>query len=602
MLCMTILGTLSIASESAELSADAKPQAPAGPVSAAAAVPAARQATNVAIITIEGPIDAVTAFSVERRMALAEKGGADCLVFDIDTPGGEVYAVLNICKAIKRSPIQNTVAWVNPNAYSGGAYIALACREIVVARSGTMGDAAPVVASPMGLQTLAPTERAKMLSPLLADLVESARLRGYDEKLVQGLVILGVELWMIRDKQTGEVHFIDEKEWKDLFGTEPPRGNPRMPSGAAPGAELPSPTGGTFEEVGPAVGEAPPASDSEFRSASPKLAQSVATEVNKELAVPSTRPDFINADPDRYEFVTYATDGHALLTLSETDLKFFGLAQETISTDEELKQFLGATNLKRLDQTWSEALVAFMTQGASGMIVRGLLIVVFLIAMFLELSMPGVGLPGIIAIVALAGLFVPPMLIGASAWWALASIIAGLGLLFVEIFVIPGFGVPGVLGLGLMLVGLVGSFAGLGEMFPGSSPGDSSSLTWALATVLTALFVSAIAMYFISKYTHRLPVVNRLVLSAGISRPDGATTMLGAMGAPAVEGPVAIGDIGRTTTPLRPSGSAMFGDQLVDVVSEFGFVDANQPVRVATLSRYRVGVEAVSPGESEETA
>ncbi len=574
------------------------------PVSSAPAVPATRQATNVAVITIQGPIDAVTAFSVERRIKQAEDGGADCIVIDINTPGGEVPSVLAICSAIKRSKIQNSVGWVNPDAYSGGAYIALACREIIVSRSATMGDAAPVMGSAFGMMQMPATERAKQLAPLLAELVDSARLRGYDEKLVQAFVMLGVELWMVRDKQSGELHFIDEAEWEDLFGTEPPRGNPRMPSGAAPGAEMPTPTGGTEEEVGPAVGDAEPQTDTDFRSASPELASSVAGKVSEMLDAPSTRPDFAAADASEYEFVAYATDGQALLTLKEQDLIFFGLAQETISTDEELKQFLGATNLRRLDASWSEWFVALTTQGASGLIIRGVLIVVFLIALFLEMSMPGVGLPGIVAIIALIGLFVPPMLIGASAWWALAAIVMGVCLLAVEVLILPGFGVPGVLGLGLMFVGLVGSFAGIGDLFPGAG-GGSSELTWALATVLTAIFAASIGMYFISRYTHRIPIANKLMIAPTTTRQSDET-LLGAMGPSPAQGLVRVGDIGTATTTLRPSGTAMFDDRLVDVVSEFGFVDAGQRVRVASVSRYRVGVEAIrgdQPGaEPTETA
>src|SRR5690606_14855641 len=157
------------------------------------------------------------------RIKRAEAEGADCIVIDINTPGGEVPAVLAICKAIQRSPNQNSIGWIDPEAYSRGAYIALACKEVVVARSGPMGDPAPIYGSAPGLQAMPPTERARMSWPLRAEVVESARLHGYDEKLGQAFVIVGVELWMIRDKTTGEVHFVDEAEYRALFAQEPPR-------------------------------------------------------------------------------------------------------------------------------------------------------------------------------------------------------------------------------------------------------------------------------------------------------------------------------------------------------------------------------------------
>ena len=57
----------------------------------------------------------------------------------------------------------NTVAWINPKAYSAGTIIALACREIVVSPNSAFGDAAPI--SPFGPIPI--TERAKIESPLL---------------------------------------------------------------------------------------------------------------------------------------------------------------------------------------------------------------------------------------------------------------------------------------------------------------------------------------------------------------------------------------------------------------------------------------------------
>src|SRR5262249_30658715 len=88
---------------------------------AARAIPAVRKATNVAIITIKDEITKVTATSVERRMKLAARAGADALVFELDTPGGDLYAALTICSLIKQSGVPNTVAWVNTKAYSAGA-------------------------------------------------------------------------------------------------------------------------------------------------------------------------------------------------------------------------------------------------------------------------------------------------------------------------------------------------------------------------------------------------------------------------------------------------------------------------------------------------
>ncbi|NBX32166.1 MAG: hypothetical protein EBR07_05470, partial [Planctomycetes bacterium] len=98
----------------------------------AVAVPAWRQATRLAVITVHGEIDALTRSSVERRIAEAAASGFNAAVLEIDTPGGDMYATLELCLFLKdRAPLP-VWAWVHPKAYSAGAIIALACRGIIV--------------------------------------------------------------------------------------------------------------------------------------------------------------------------------------------------------------------------------------------------------------------------------------------------------------------------------------------------------------------------------------------------------------------------------------------------------------------------------------
>ena len=73
----------------------------------------------------------------------SENVSADAIIFDIDTPGGRVDAAVEIVRAIQETKIP-TIAYVNRQAISAGALIALACDQIVIASGGTIGDAAPV--------------------------------------------------------------------------------------------------------------------------------------------------------------------------------------------------------------------------------------------------------------------------------------------------------------------------------------------------------------------------------------------------------------------------------------------------------------------------
>jgi len=591
-----------------------------------AAVPAGRQADNVAVLTIEGMIDPITAASIERRIDEAVTAGADAIVIDLDTPGGQVPSVLHICSMLKRSPIP-TYGWVNPAAYSGGAFIALACNEIILSTGATLGDAAPIQYSPVsGLISMSETERQKMLAPLLSELVESARKNGYDEKLVQSFASLGVELWYIEDTQTHAKYFVDETEYRALFGEEPSRLSPYVGSGSVSGpAEQPAaetqPAEGKSDETAdedvdgavekedaevaakeadeePAptsrgkINQGSAGSDAEFIPGAESITQETIDTINLTIAEPSTRPDFSQADPSRYRLVHYATDGKTLLTLKETDLKLYGFAEDSIKNDEELKNYFGAKKLARLDQSWSESFVGVMTQGMWSLVIRGLLIVLFLLGLFIEMSMPGMGLPGGVAVLALLGLIVPPMLIGAASWWAGVVILGGVAFILLELFVFPGFGVPGVLGLVLLLGGLIGTFAGAGELFPGSSTGDYSQTLYAMSITGVALFIAIIGMFFFTKYTHKFPIAGGIVL--GDTPAADSVGFLEAMGDDPTHSHLRVGDRGESITALRPSGTARFGDELIDVVSKLSFIDSGVPVRIDEIADFRIVVVLAS--------
>lgn len=578
------------------------PSSAASAPAAPGAVPAYRQMTNVAVITIHGGIHAVTSMSVERRVKAAIDGGADGLVFEIDSPGGTL-AFLEITKLIKAQSVY-TIAWINKDAYSAASFIALACDEIVLAPGATVGDAAGIMLTPMGqLMQLKPTERAKITAPVLAEVVESARLNGYDEMLVQGLVTLGVETWQVEDRRTGEQYFLTRDEYVALFGSEPPRSSPRIPSGVSSADEAPD-LSSTYadDESLPESTPGKPLGTDDFEPATDIFSPGMLDQVNDSLKTYSTRPDFAKEDASNYVFIGYATDGQALLTMKEADMRLFGFTDPNtvIANDADLEQYVGATNLRRLNRSWSEGFVAFMTQSPWANIIRGLLIVGLLLFMFIEMAAPGTGVFGTLAVVCLVGLVLPAVMINAALWWTVAAIVLGVGLLLLEAFVFPGFTVPGIAGIALLIGGLVGTFAGTGSLFPGAGSGSSGELAWAVATVMIALFATGVGVYFVTRYTHSLPVLNKLVLSDGVSKNAGGPTMLGSMAAtPAVsEGPVSVGDEGIVTAPLRPAGTAEFDDRLIDVVSETGFIDAGQRIRVVSVTKYQVSVEALRGGPS----
>ncbi|KAA0213712.1 MAG: hypothetical protein DYG94_09360 [Leptolyngbya sp. PLA3] len=551
------------------------------------AVAGARQADVVAVITIDGPIDGVTSYSVQRRIRQAAEGGAQAIVFEINSPGGELGAVLEVSQAIKQSSVPNTVAWVHPQAYSGGAVIALACKEMVVSPTAQMGDAFPVTpivkegGSP-GLRGLTPDERTKMLPPLLADVVDSARRAGYDEYLVQAIVTDGVELWLVEEEGTGRRCAINEAEYRAIFGRDPARVSPMIPhvSGGRAEAGMASkePTGDQAPVAPAAPGE------QRFKPAAPGL-EDLSRAVTDRLTVASERPIFDATQVGQWREVAYLTDGSAPIVMSAEQMRSVGFATAQIGTDEELRQFFGARQLVRVDQSWSETASGFLSQ----MPVRFVLIAVFLLALFIEMSSPGLILPGTIALLAGFLLLAPPMIIGMANWWEIGAIGLGVVLIALEIFVLPGFGIFGVIGLVALFGGLVGTFIpNQGLMPDASQTGDALR---GIVTILLALMTAGVGMYFISKHFQTLPLLSRLVLTD--RREEEEDLSLKEMLGPEPGFGVEAGAVGVATTNLKPVGQAEFGERIVDVMSDLAFVRAGTPVRVVSVSATRVVVEPI---------
>jgi len=636
-----LIATVLLASISlAQSSAQASPQ-----TSAPLSVPASRQADRVAIITIEGPIDAITAMSVRRRIGEAEAAGYNAIVFEINSPGGGVGAVLDITNTIKSSSINNTIAWVNTDAYSGGAIIALACREIISSSPGAMGDAFPVIMTAVtqgnqtrgGLRGLTPDERTKLLPPLLADVTDSARRNGYDEYLIQAIVIDGIELWQIENTNTLQRYAINEAEYRTLFNEDPPRGMPLIaqvtggrPTGVTDPDLLPEPEAGSESESDaqqepdtdsdvetepinaqdidsdseqssqPIADQAAPQQQStptnttDFRPASDTLDDVVkefnATERIAELTLEthSSRPIFTAADSANYRPIAYITDGSAPIVMREQQLIDLGFSSGIIQTDQQLQAFMGATTMDRADESWSEGLVRFMTS----MPVRGVLIAIFLIAVFVELITPGTGIGGSIAVITLIAMVAPPAMIGLAGWWEIIAIIVGLLFLAIEAFVVPGFGFFGIVGLVSLFAGILWTFIPAGSSL--ANPNTQQDLMGALVTVLLGSFTAGIVIWLISRNLDRIPIFDRLILASasGIGAEPRTQSVFSAMIKD--EPTLQLGNTGTTTTALRPSGQADILGNLTDVVAEFGYIEAGTPVRVTAVESFRIVVDRIT--------
>ncbi|HEX8878375.1 MAG TPA: NfeD family protein, partial [Phycisphaerales bacterium] len=448
----------------------------------------------------------------------------------------------------------------------------------------------------------------------LADVVDSARRHNrangsyhWDELIVQAFVATDAELWWVEDTKTGTRFAVDRAEFESLFPDRPVL-QPMVATASVGSNETKTTRQRSIPNTQSPAAPTPPTTpatpsnpdESGFAPASPtveSLGNSMDSALELAGGTPSLRPRTDGSASGRFRLLAKICNGDGAVVLRENEMAYFGFAANAaraadgsttlnpINSDSDLQSFIGAPSLTRLDETWSEEFARFMSQSW----VRGTLITVFLICLFIEFFSPGITIPGVIALCCLAALFLPQIVIGMAMWWQLAAIGLGIVCLAAELFVLPGFGVAGLVGIVALLIGLVGVF------IPGSSGSGLGATQFreGLATGVTYILLAGIttwvALFFIYRNITNIPVLNRLVLKNPEFELGGEGTMLAAMAAPTIK----VGDVGTTVTPLRPAGKVEIDGVRHDVVNEVGFVDVGKQVRVVSVTDFRISVEPV---------
>jgi membrane-bound serine protease (ClpP class) len=95
----------------------------------------------VYVVPIEETVEKGLNAFLSRSVLEAEKDQASAIIFEVNTPGGAVDAAADIGKLLSTTKIK-TVAFINNQALSAGAYIALNTDEIYMVPGATMGSAA----------------------------------------------------------------------------------------------------------------------------------------------------------------------------------------------------------------------------------------------------------------------------------------------------------------------------------------------------------------------------------------------------------------------------------------------------------------------------
>ncbi|WP_282417674.1 NfeD family protein [Polyangium sp. 15x6] len=269
-----------------------------------------------------------------------------------------------------------------------------------------------------------------------------------------------------------------------------------------------------------------------------------------------------------------------LLTLTTEEALALGAVGHRAETLDDIlaNRGLSGAEIRTLAPNWAEKLVRFATSP----IVSSLLLGLGLMGLFVEIRTPGFGAPGIVGLVCLALFFWSHAILALVGWEELVLVGGGVALLLLEIFVIPGFGLAGVLGVAAILAGLGMSFIGPGVTAAGA--------VQAAAEVAIALVVTLVGAALVLRFLPRLPFARSLILENG--RPERALPF----SASPLDA-ILPGDLGKAASPLRPSGIAEITGARVDALSEGEYIPAGTPLEVLRVERSYVVVRPAAEKE-----
>lgn len=289
------------------------------------------------------------------------------------------------------------------------------------------------------------------------------------------------------------------------------------------------------------------------------------------------RTDIAEGMVDERVIIEGLVDSTKLITLTSKEAVHYGIADTIIG---DLSKLLEAFNLSKaevvnLDSNWAEDFIRFLNNP----IITSILIMVALVGLFTEIKTPGWGLPGTAAVIALALFFGSSYILELASAIEIIMFVVGLVLLIIEIFVLPGFGIFGVMGIILMIASL---FLGLIADFPLV---DWNMLSFAIIQLASAFVLGAIVIFILLKFLPKTQIWNNLVLQTNIDAKSGYVS--------SIQAKELIGKKGKALTDLRPSGTALIDNKRIDVVTAGEYIERGNEIIVISEEGSKVVVEKI---------
>lgn len=231
---------------------------------------------------------------------------------------------------------------------------------------------------------------------------------------------------------------------------------------------------------------------------------------------------------------------------------------------------------------WIDKLINFLVNP----VVSGILIMCIVGGLYFEFQSPGLGLPIVIAIAGALLFFAPHYLEGLAAHWEILVFLAGVILLMLEIFVVPGFGVTGISGIVLIFTSLILTMVfNVGFHFQ-FDPNLDAAVQIGRSTII--VLMSVVCGFFLSLWLSKKLITaetrfGTMALKTNLETDEGFTAQDMRLQA-------YVGRSGISATFMRPAGKIEIDGELLEATAEHGLIEKGERVVVTRFENAQLFV------------
>ncbi len=256
-----------------------------------------------------------------------------------------------------------------------------------------------------------------------------------------------------------------------------------------------------------------------------------------------------------------------LINLTSNEALKYGIA-DLVANDYEsiLNHFnIKASEIVKVNEGFQVKLAKAISSSA----LSTLLLAIGLIGIVVEVFTPGFGVGGIASIIAFGLYFGGNILAGNSNWISLTFFVIGLILIVIE-GMVPGFGLPGISGIIAFVAGIIMAMNNI----------SSAVLSLSIAIILTAIVV----IIFV-KLGYQSKIFNDVILSNELLKDKGYI--------PSDDMEHLLGEEGKALSDLRPAGFIEIRNNKYDALSEGGFIERNDKIKVVKVEGSKIFVRRI---------